>query len=217
MGLFPGNYLPQPVEIDPLSNTRVSGPYPPWEPSTYPSGSFGDPVSAFYSSVPINKTGQMSLDAGRRSCSQDALANWYSDNDGPWIPKGAVPEVAPDDRLPPRGYSLARRGSGYGSPSRIHPRIGNPSDSGSGQFGVPPSDSGYGTGISLDNSSVRSYDVVDHNLESRSLTSRGQDFHRNGSIRTLPEAEPWTSALPDASPYFCDTCKRPVKTKSELK
>lgn len=203
-----GNGLPQPVEIDPLSNTRVPGPYPPWESSIFPSGSHGDPV-------PIRS----SLEAGRRNGSQDSLANWYSDNNGPWIPKGAVPEVASDDRFPPGRYSLATPlHPRYGSPPRIYPKIGNLLDNGSGQYVVPLSDSGYCTGISLDNSSVRSYDGMDYEFDNRSLTFRGQDFCQYGSKKTIPqEAAPWKTSWPNASLYLCDTCKRIVKTKSDLK
>lgn len=218
MGRPPLNYPPQPVEIDPVSYPRAPGTFPPWEPTTYSIGSVGEP-SPLSSSIGHNRTAPMSLDLGARTSPQDPLANWLGGNDAPWLPKGVVPEVSSDDRLHTRGYPPHRL-PGYGLQLGARPRPGNPSDSGSGQFGVPPSDSGYGTGLSLESASVRGSDIVDHNQDNRSLIGRVPEYRQyneSGPLRDANGSEQWAFTTPGAPSYRCETCKKLVKTKSELK
>jgi hypothetical protein len=209
------NYPPQPVEIDPGSYSRTPASYPPWEAGTYAIGSIGEPSP----SIGHNRTAPISHDLGARNSPQDALASWYSGNDGPWIPKGVVPDVAPEERSHARGFPLHRH-SGYGSQPGVRYRPGNPSDNGSVPFGVPPSDSGYGTGLSLESASVRGSDIVDHSQDNRTHISRVPEyrqFHENGPSRDSGGTEQWPFTSPSAPSFRCETCKKPVKTKSELK
>lgn len=213
------NYPPQPVEIDPVSYPRTSVSFTHWEPIPYSIGSIGEPSPSPSSSIGHNRAAPISLDLGTRNNPQDPLTIWYTGNDGPWIPKGAVPEVAPDDRLLKRGHSLHRI-SGYGSQSGLRHRPGNPSDNGSVHFGVSPSDSGYGTGLSLESVSVRGSDVADHSQENRSLIGRIPEFRQyneNGSSRDPNGTEQWGYSSPSAPSYRCETCQKTVKTRSELK
>ena len=87
-------------------------------------------------------------------------------------------------------------------------------------FGISPSDSGYGTGISLESASVRGSDIVDHSQNNRSLLGRVPELHQyneSGSARESNGSEQWPYNSPSASLYRCATCHKRVKTKSELK
>lgn len=213
------NCPPQPVEIDPVSYPRPSGSYALWESTSYSTGPLGEPNPPVSNSIAHNKSGPGSLDFGTRNSPQDPITNWYTGNDGPWIPKGAVPEVSQDERINSRGYALYRN-PGYGSPPGIRHRPGNPSDNGSVPFGISPSDSGYGTGISLESASVRGSDIVDHSQNNRSLLGRASEIHRyneSGPARQSHGPEQWPYNSPSMPLYRCPTCLKGVKTKSELK
>jgi hypothetical protein len=216
------HHLPQPVEIDPVSYPKNSGPYPSWD--SYPVGPLGEPSSPFSHSANTNKT--VDADLGSRSGSQDPLTAWYTANDGPWtgIAKAAVSEIGPDQRMHSRNYQLGPRTTGYGPSSGTPHRPGNLSDLTSAQFAVPHSDSGYDSRRSLENASVRSTEVVDQNLDTRSLTGRALEFHSylEGTFKEQTQAEIWSATQPNAplptvSQLFCDFCQKYVKTKSELK
>jgi hypothetical protein len=213
------SYPPQPVEIDPVSYPRAPGSYPPWEATTYSIGSLGEPNPPPFNSIGHNKSGPVSLDFGARNSPQDPIVNWYNGNDGPWIPKGAVPLVSHDERIHTRGYAPYRN-PGYGSPPGIRHRPGNPSDNGTVPFGISPSDSGYGTGISLESASVRGSDIVDHTQDNRSLLGRVPETHQyseSGPVRESHGTEQWPYNSISAPLYRCLTCHKKVKTKSELK
>jgi hypothetical protein len=211
--------LPQPVEIEPGSYPRAPGSYSSWEPTPYSVGSLGEPSPPVSNPIGHNKSGPVSLDFGPRNSPQDPITNWYTDNDGPWIPKGAVPEFSHDERIHTRGHT-SYRNSGYGSPPGIRHRPGNPSENGSVPFGISPSDSGYGTGVSLESASVRGSDIVDHSQNNRSLLGRVPELHRyneRGPARESHGTEQWPYNSPSAPLYHCPTCNKRVKTKSELK
>jgi hypothetical protein len=211
--------LPQPVEIDPVSYRRNSG---PWD--SYPVGPLGEPNSPFSHSTNPNKT--VDADLASRSGSQDPLTAWYTANDGPWtgIAKAAVPEIAPDQRMHVRNCQLGPRTMGFGPFPGTPQRSGNLSDLTSAQFAVPQSDSGYDSRRSLENASVRSTDVVDQNLDTRSLAGRALEFqpYLEGPYKEQTQAEIWSTtqpnaSLPNATLLFCGFCQKYVKTRSELK
>jgi hypothetical protein len=210
---------PQPVEIEPGSYPRISGSYTHWESTAYSVGYAGETNPSLPNSIGHNKSSPVSLDFGSRNSPPDPLTAWYTGNDGPWIAKGAVPEVPQDERIHPRGYNPYRN-PGYSSPPDIRHRPGNPSDNESLHFGISPSDSGYGTGISLESASVRGSDIVDHSQDNRSLLGRvteTQQYHGRESTRKSHGTEIWPCNSPSANTYICPTCQKSVKTKSELK
>jgi hypothetical protein len=219
MGTAQLNYPPQPVEIEPGSYPRAPGSYTSWEAPIYSIGSNGEPNPLLSSSIGHNKSGPMPPDFGARNSPQDPLANWYTGMDGPWIPKSAIPVASPEERIHARGYHQYRNPR-YSSPPGIRQRPGNPSENGSVPFGISPSDSGYGTGISLESASVRGSDIVDHSQDNRSLLGGVPEipqYNESGSTRESHGTEQWTYNSPSAPLYRCPTCQKPVKTKSELK
>jgi hypothetical protein len=143
------NYPPQPVEIEAVSYPGVPDLYSSLEP-TYSIGSRGKPHTPLSNSMGLNKSGPMSLGFGPRNSPQDPIANWYTENDGSWFPKGDIPEVSHNERIQTKGY-IPHRGPRYnGWTIGIHQRSGYPSDDGSVHLGIPPSASGYGIGTSLE-------------------------------------------------------------------
>ncbi len=215
------NHPPQPVEIDPVSYPRVPGSYTPWEGAASSVGYVGESSTALSNSLGHNKSGPVSLDSGARNSPQDPLTSWYTGNDGPWIPKGAFPEVPQDERMHPRGYAHAPyRNPGYCSSPEIRQGPGNLSENGSVHFGISPSDSGYGTGVSMESASVRGSDIVDHSQENRSILGRVPEvhqYHQRRSTRESHGTESWPYSSLSATLHRCPTCHTLVKTKSELK
>jgi hypothetical protein len=220
----PYNGIPQPVEVD-LNISRPSLTYPPPRGGAagYPSGPLED-ASLSFSSNPYY--GKIPLEYAARNTG-DSLATWYTDNDGPWLPKGAVPDASQEERLHMRGQPTGYRSLGYGPPIGTLQRNGEPSDTGSFHYGGPTSDSGYGTEPrrSLESSSIRSYDLATPSLDSRSLMDRrleGQPYNDVGSLHE-PLESIWPSGeividTSGAPPSLrCATCDKPVKTNSELK
>jgi hypothetical protein len=143
---------------------------------------------------------------------------WYADNDGPWV--GIKPIVEERTALPP-------------STKRIHfdERRQDPSVHTIGtalRYPITPSDSGYGTRQSVGNTSVVSGDIHDRDLDSQSIIGPNHEFHYQGhGDQLIPVAldgmnhEAWASPTVDPSssnsPFMCQTCNKPVKTRSELK
>jgi hypothetical protein len=212
---------PQPVEIDPGSYNRLSGPYPPWPESGSYLGSIGDPNAIFTNSMSLDKTANMPPDYGPRNGPRDLMNEWLnSGKNGPWIPRGAVPEVPLDERPQARGHPHPWRGSGGGHQSGIQNRSGHPSDTGSVHFGILPSDSGYGSALGLESPSARGSDVVDQSPEMRNLRgpiSDYQPYGENASYREPHELFSWHLPSASSTQFRCEHCHQFVKTKSELK
>lgn len=210
---------PQPVEIEPYN--RLSGPYPPWESGVNLANSVGEPSALFSSSVSLDKSTAVSPEYGLRMGSRDPFAEWYTGKNQPWVPRGAVPEVCLDDRPPARGLSYSWRDTGNGHQPGIHNRPGHPSDTGSVQFGVLPSDSGYGSAMGLESASARGSDVVDHSPDIRSLAGRiltFQPYGDGGPLRETHEAfSPWPLTSANTTQFHCKHCNLAARTKSELK
>lgn len=212
------NGIPQPVEVD---LNRQTGPYPPW--TAYPLGPLEDTNSPYPSNGSPVKTAQVSIDYSTRTA-LDPLQTWYVDNDGPWLPKGAVPETTHEEKFQSRSQPASFRNSGY-APQVAHHRTLDSSVNGNGHYAVPPSsDSGYGT--RLDNASVRSYELVNSNLDTRGLTDRDVDTSIYGDHRSLREpmdSNLWVAShtglelSSTVSGLYCPSCKKSVKTNSELK
>jgi hypothetical protein len=210
---------PQPVEIDP---NRLSAAYAPWPESVgYLAGSIGEASALFSTSMGLDKTVGLPPEYASRSGPRDPMSEWLnSGKNGPWVPRGAVPEVALDDRPQPRGYSHPWRASGNGHPYGVHGRSGHPSDTGSVHFGILPSDSGYGSALGLESPSARGSDEVDHSPDMRGLRGPVSDFQpygENGAYREAHEVYSWPLAAANPSQFRCAYCDQSVKTKSELK
>lgn len=149
------------------------------------------------------------------------LDSWYSNNEGPWIPKNALVEVSPvNPRLHPRSYP-----PGYPSIGNRHPRSrGLPIESASvdGSAILPTqSDSGYGSIPSMDTSSIRSYEAENRATESRSFLYQNHDMQQvdDQSSHHMREMEAAPIRIPFAGPttLSCPTCHVVVRTPSELK
>ncbi|CAG8977457.1 hypothetical protein HYALB_00007790 [Hymenoscyphus albidus] len=219
------DFPPQPVEIDvdlsSHSSRTLPSPSQPgsnaWDP-IFSHPSFGD---ASYGASNIGRMQQIPSDTQSRGPAQDPLVQWYTGNDGPWVPK-VIPDVAIEERLHPR-QSGNRSHVSYGTQYRQP----NPSDAGSVQFGVSNSDSGYGTRRSIGNGSVFSADIPDRDQDCRSLAGHVenlQPFHAFPEIlppRDHTRVNDWTptpkSTGSNTPSLTCQYCMKPVKTQSELK
>lgn len=130
------------------------------------------------------------------------IAQWYTGNDGPWVPHKAIPEIV-GDRLP----------------SKHSYRSAHPLDIGSAfHYNAPHSDSGYGTRRSVANTSVFSADQ-----DCQSLTSHATDHHQPypGMSEVIHQRdarvnEAWAEPS-NVADIVCQTCGKTVKTQSELK
>jgi hypothetical protein len=225
MGPPPMDLLPQPVEIDvdlsisrtlPSPATSISN---AWD-ANYPHAGFGE--GPYGSSNMARLSQQVSSDNPTRGPTQNPLAIWYSDNDGPWVPKvipAGTPEEGNDSRKGGHNRSLVSYGSNYRQP--------NPSDAGSLPFGVPNSDSGYGTRRSIGNASVFSADVPERDQDCHSLTGHLENYQPFPSFTEVPVLrdnrlhDAWSNPpIPgrtDSHALICLGCNKPVKTQSELK
>ncbi|CAG8949971.1 hypothetical protein HYFRA_00004303 [Hymenoscyphus fraxineus] len=225
MGPPPLDFPPQPVEIDVDLSSHSSRTLPSpsqsgsnaWDP-IFSHPSFGD---ASYGASNIGRMQQIPSDTQSRGPAQDPLVQWYTGNDGPWVPK-VIPDVAIEERLHPR-QSGNRSHVSYGTQYRQP----NPSDAGSVQFGVSNSDSGYGTRRSIGNGSVFSADIQDRDQDCQSLAGHVENFQ---PFHAFPEILPprdhtrvndWTptpkSTGSNTPSLICQSCMKPVKTQSELK
>jgi hypothetical protein len=216
-------YPPQPVEIDMTSSRTLPSPSvsSTWDSTVYPSQGVGD-VSTY---IPPNVPRQSQLDTQGRSIIQDPIVNWYTGNDGPWIPKG-ISDV-PDNRQ-------TRQRTGNRIPNQYGTQFRQPvlSDAGSYQFGAPPSDSGYGSNgarRSDGNASIFSSDITDRDTDIHSLAGHVAEFQPyQGMVgevlqsRDIRTNDQWpttlgSSSISESSQHVCPTCHKTVKTRSELK
>ena len=211
------DYPPRPVEIE-LSNSRtlpsLSGSATAqWE--LQPHG-YGEMSTYSSSSLPR----QLHIDTPGRGTSQAPILQWYTENDGPWVPKGVIPEGRNPKPKASNGIPM-HYGNNY--------RQTTSSDVGAYSFEGAHSDSGYGSHgarHSEGNASIFSADVADRDPDSQSLMSHNTDFQSyqgmNDMLQTreIPRSEPWNT-LPshlDTTPaLICPGCHKSVKTKSELK
>jgi hypothetical protein len=213
----PMNYPPQPVEIDPLLYSRNSGPYAPWDSVPYSMTVAGEP-NPLLSSITLNKAINVPPEYGARNGTQHPLDNWLAD--GPWVPKGAVPEGSMEERPRSRASPQAIRRSGYVSPFGVQHRPRIMEDLGGVHYGFSTSDSGYGSGHGLENASARGSDVLDLSIASRSPPGRVTDFLPYSEGHSLKESNEVLTLLSVATrrpPHFCVYCQKDVKTKSALK
>jgi hypothetical protein len=209
---------PRPIEIDvkssrTLPNPSVASPVT-WETFSTP-GLVG--FSDFESDRPLPVDNQV------RNSAPDPLQKWYTGNDGPWIPRG-ISTVPSEERL----HSRARAGNRMPMPYGYHYRLLNPSESGSIHYGVAPSDSGYETRHSDGNASVFSAPINDRDQDCQSLPGHVSDYQPFPCLNEVlsPQLdtrsnERWP-AVPSSSPpstpnLVCPTCRKPLKTRSELK
>ena len=218
IGLPSMDYPPQPVEIE-LSNSRTL-PSPAasaashWEFSQH---GFGE-VSTSHSS---NSSRHFHIESQSRASNQAPLLQWYTENDGPWVPKGVIPEER--NYRPKIGNRMSMHyGNQYRQP--------NSSDSGAYPFGAPHSDSGYGSNgarRSDGNASIFSADLTDKDQDSHSISGPTSEFPSYQGVNEvlhshIPPTGPW-STLPSSAPLesttglICPTCQKAVKTRSELK
>lgn len=218
------DWPPQPVEIPVDANISRTLPSPQatvsasntWDAALL-QPNFGD----VYGSSNHPRLQQLSLDGQNRASptAQLPLAQWYLNNDGPWIPKG-ISETVPEDR------SQSRQTDNRMHSSYIAQYKGpNPPDPGSFQYPVP-SDSGYGTRRSDGNASVFSADVPERDQDCQSLQGHVSEYQpypvHNDLFQSVGRvADPsWshpTSSLSSSSRLVCPTCHKPVKTQSEMK
>jgi hypothetical protein len=131
------------------------------------------------------------------------------------VPEQKQPNTVPDHR--------ARFGNGNSYRQRI------PSDAGTYQYGVPASDSGYGTRRSDGDASVFSADVPDRDQEGRSFAGHVSDFQLfpgigDGLQPQDTHQDDWNAirdvTISDEQPgkaFVCPICRKHVKTRSELK
>lgn len=214
---------PQPMEIADLHISRTLPSLPTHGPGTlellpppgYGDISHGNPnIARIYQQFP---DGQIIRPA------QDPIQDWYSTNDGPWshIPK--VINLNPDGRFQSK-QAGSRNHITSGGQYRLH----NPSDSVSFHYGVPPpSDSGYASGTrrSVANTSVFSGDVPERDQDCHSLTGQVENFqpfigaHEDMQQRDVRPFDTWTSvtSIQESRGLMCPTCRKPVKTQSEMK
>jgi hypothetical protein len=216
---------PQPVEID--VDLSISRTLP--SPSTcVPNAWDSNSVHAGFGEGPYGSTNMSRMqqqapnDCQTRAPTQDPLAIWYSENDGPWVPK-VIPAAIQEDSSQSR-----KRGNrslvSYGSTYRQQP---NPSEAGSFLFGISHSDSGYGTRRSIGNASVFSADIPERDQDCHSLVGHLEHFQPFPSFAEMPPmrdnrlSDPWrgspTPGRPDSSGLICLSCNKTVKTQSELK
>ncbi|KAL2071757.1 hypothetical protein VTL71DRAFT_12992 [Oculimacula yallundae] len=217
MGPHSADSPPQPVEIDlnlsrVLPNPAVSASVP-WE--------FGIPSQGFgnmpYGGSNISRMSANPSEGQSRGPSGDPLSQWYVTNDGPWnpFPKEAIVE----DRL------LSRHTISRNIPYAGQYRQSNTSDVTSFASGILPSDSGYATRRSIENTSVFSADVQDRDQDVRSMVGPSGDFQIfpvynevQQSGRGFPKT--WSSPTTQSSEpsgLVCSFCHKPVKTQSEMK
>jgi len=219
MGLPSMDFLPQPVEIE-LNNPRTL-PSPSASAAAHwdlPQHGFGE-ISTTYGS---NSARHFHAENQSRASSQAPLIQWYTENDGPWVPKGVIPEER-NSKLKIGNRMSMQYGNQY--------RQLKSSDSGIYPFGTPNSDSGYGSNgarRSDGNASIFSADLTDKDQDSHSIAGPTSDFHSYQGINEVlqpsdvPRNGPWSTitsnpSLGATASLVCPTCHKGVKTPSELK
>lgn len=201
---------PQPVEIDVSSSRTLPSPSAssvPWD-SLFTSGFGGHPDYGQSRPIP--------LDNQVRTNAPDPLQQWYTGDDGPWIPKAIHP--MPEETTHSRGDRTTHYGNQYRQPS--------PPDAGSFKYGIAPSDSGYGTRRRYESNSAFSADTIDRDQDCQSLVGHVADFQPFQGLHEVVQQgdtrfnESWgfvPTSLPFDLNLVCPTCHKSVKTQSELK
>jgi hypothetical protein len=144
----------------------------------------------------------------------NALEQWYTRNDGPWIPKDLAPAEGQD--------GLNARGLGYVFPGSYRESI-SPSECDTVPPGYVPSDSGYGSHGAKQSIATASicYDDALDSQETQSLAghfSLGMDPRQWGQTSKQAQTQNFQrSVQSDPKELVCDVCKKTVKTNSELK
>lgn len=214
------HFIPQPVEVD-ISYSRRSGPHSPWEPVPYPSGHSTEPDLDLQGGGTYRSSQASYVEFGRVN-SQNPMVNFCNTMDGPFIPKGTIPD--PGSCGPPYQKNLGTSFHARDTSLRMgHFRQEFQTEEQHVPYAVAPSDSGYETRRSLPTASLRSVDInrdssLEDHVSIRTPKSRPftggrhiQDFSRDDSY-TKTVSKPISPA-----PFICDHCKTPVKTRSELK
>ncbi len=157
------------ISLDSLNSSRtlpsLSALSNTWESTAFQPG-FGD---NFYNllaqpKIPQNHNGN----PAKGMPAPNPILQWYTDNNDPWIPK-VIPDVSDET---PRSR---QNGNRHQMPFAGQYRQASTSDAES-FFGVPPSDSGYGTRRSIANTSVISGDVTERDPDCQSLAGHIADF-----------------------------------------
>lgn len=216
----PSMSYPRPVEMDPSFSRH-------WNSSLWKSTNQSLPSELSEQSISLNRrissVRPMQTPVGLSSHTpQDSLASWYTNNDGPWIPKHALVEAAPfDAKSQPRSHPL-----GYHSVANQKFRTGRfpfegASIDGSVMHGKSQSDSGYGSLPSMDTSSIRSYEIANHAAESQGFFRQDHDLQQvdTRSVHPMGDVETTYTGIPLTDPGVlrCPTCGTLVKTRSEMK
>ncbi|KAI1875641.1 uncharacterized protein JN550_001927 [Neoarthrinium moseri] len=159
-----------------------------------------------------------------RPVDPNPLEQWYTNNDGPWIPKG----IAPPGEQSSSRFNAASRGNGFVFSGTYRESI-SPSECDTLPPGAMPSDSGYGSHgakPSIATASVCRDDGMDQSQDTQSLAGQFSDLQFQASFnldpRQWPQAQGQQPALSRAAPsegkeLTCETCQKKLKTNSELK
>lgn len=157
------------------------------------------------------------IDSSVRNSAQDPIEHWYTGTDGPWLPSNVIPDT-PRNRLPSK-HMVSHSPAAFGNQYRQQ------SEAGSFHYGVPHSDSGYGTRRSVGNTSVYTADIPERDQDCQSLVSHiaeYQPFHGNNEVMQQQQDSQmddtcYSTGLSDVSGHPCPRCKKSLKTQSELK
>ena len=167
------------------------------------------------------KMQQIPMEGQIPGAQQNPLVQWYTGNDGPWIPK-VIPDAVPEER-----HTRGQIGNRNPMPFGGQYRQTNQSEAGSFQYGAPHSDSGYGTRRSVENASVFSAEVTERDQDCQSLVNHVAEYSPFGlnevlQTRDARSGDSWPLPVPSSSisgspSLVCPSCHKPVKTRSELK
>ncbi|KAH8671021.1 hypothetical protein BX600DRAFT_548079 [Xylariales sp. PMI_506] len=159
--------------------------------------------------------------------SADPLAQWYTNNDGPWIGI-ETPQNGAQNAFPVSHLDLRGSGPAY------HYREQEPSECDTIPPGAIQSDSGYGGSATKQSIATNSVyeDPWDRNQETQSLAGHLSDFHFNyqplehmskyrdgGACHPEPEQDALLqhNSQSAGKGYYCEPCRKTLKTHSELK
>jgi len=173
---------------------------------------FPGPAISFHGAYSDIDMQDCPVSLSRREQVRPQLNSWVTDDDGPYVPRGAIPDAGFETQRPQINYNSY-------SPeiysNSQYPQL-EAGETDSIAQSYMPSDSGYG---SFNGEHVYS---ADKGLDSRSSLSEGHreelDF---GSSQRLPPLFVYSENRKDVSkkrPLFvCECCNSVVKTRSELK
>jgi len=203
---------PRPIGIELHSSRTLPNPAT----SSASLNDFASPAFGHFADFAQPSVGRP-VDNPNRAPDADPLQQWYTGNDGPWIPKGI--SVVSDER----SHSRLQPGPRMPTTYTYQHRRQNPSDAGTYPYGV--ADSGYGTRHSDENASVFSSEINDRDHDCHSLAGHMTSFQPFQELNTEQNRDPriheaWVpisgSSSTDTS-LVCQSCQRTVKTRSELK